>query len=368
MRKLLLLFIPVFLHAQAGSLLHMELGPTVVPNGGASTFSMSALNSGYCARFTALSTRDIKSIWAPWGTITGGGTVSLRIETIDATTRKPTGTLYDANATVSVTPTTGWQNFVFASVPTTGMVPYTEYCALFLTTVAGTTQSLTNAFGGASGYPAIVLTAADGTTRSNFAEVSNALPTMTIVYADDVESARQFAPRDGTARNMFGTRGYGAKIVLTAPILVSGYRIPLTRAGTPTGDLRFRMLDSTDAVIAGTTRSVDKGSLAGITSTEKNVVVWLSTPVTLAAGTYRLIVDQADHASTSGNNYAIQASQWRTAALAPANYTFTGSANIDATPIVWGNDDLSMVPGLFLMLDSIPAASVATGGSYAISH
>src|SRR5262249_33821229 len=139
-----------------------EWGVSIAP--GATTFAMANLNTGYCARFMANDARDVASVWINWSTVSSPGTVQVRIETIDATTGKPSASLYDATATVNITPSAGWQQATFASLPTTGLTAGTEYALVLLTTVAGTTQTL-RAYLTASGsgsFPAAALTAADG--------------------------------------------------------------------------------------------------------------------------------------------------------------------------------------------------------------
>ena len=152
-----------------------------------STYAMAAANTGYCGRFKAAGTRDIKSVWVNWQTITAAGTITLTVEGIDLTTGDPDGSVNDAAATVTAAPTAGWQNFAFASTPTTGLTDGTDYGVVLITATLGTAHTL-NAHVNLShvtSLPTTAATAADGTTRSNFAEVANCIPVMYLVYDDD---------------------------------------------------------------------------------------------------------------------------------------------------------------------------------------
>lgn len=82
-----------------------RLGPVdeaaiVAYNSGLTAYTMAAQNVGYCARFTAPSTKDVKSVRLYWASIATAGTVVLTIEPIDATTGKPaaaSGGLYGSS-------------------------------------------------------------------------------------------------------------------------------------------------------------------------------------------------------------------------------------------------------------------------------
>src|SRR3990167_9425509 len=108
---------------------------------GLNTYAMAGLNVGFCARFPALNTLDITAIKIYWNAVTTPGTVEARIETMDAATGKPTGSLYDAAATKSFTPAVGLQTVTFDTPPSTGLTEGNMYGVVLLTTVAGTTQT-----------------------------------------------------------------------------------------------------------------------------------------------------------------------------------------------------------------------------------
>ena len=146
-----------------------------------SNYAMAALNAGFCARFPALNTKDIKSIRLYWGTVTAAGVVEARIETIDTATGKPTGSLYDAAATKSFTPTAGAQTVTFDTLPTTGLTEGTYYALVLLTTTGGTAMTLRSHVQIGGNGPAM-LKADDGTTRTNFAVVPPATTTNFFIF------------------------------------------------------------------------------------------------------------------------------------------------------------------------------------------
>lgn len=297
---------------------------------GVTNYTMPSVNNAWCGRFTAHDSRDVKSVYFRWNTVTAASTVDLRIETIDATTGKPTGTLYDANATKSFTPSTAsaFQQVTFDTLPTTGLTAGVEYGVLLITTGAGTAHTLRShvpSVNLASAFPAIVLTAADGSTRSNFAEVVGSIPSISIVFEDDVEEATQFTPTSvANTDNCFGTNYGASRFVLDASMVVAGASIGITRAGTPAGDLRVQILDSDSNLVTGCSQTIDKDSLLNVT--QRNIKIFFDTPVTLPPGTYRLAVDSSGSANSS-NCFRTMYSSWRTAALCPAYFYRSTSSN-----------------------------------------
>jgi hypothetical protein len=330
--------------------------------GSATGTAMATLNTGFCARFTALDTRDVASVYVNWSTVSSPGTVQVRIETIDATTGKPSGSLYDASASVNITPTAGWQIATFAVLPTAGLVAGTEYAVVLLTTVAGTTQSLRiYVTANSSGmYPSVALTAADGTTRANFAEVVATIPVMTLVMEDAVEEVFTFSPyATANSQNLFGTAAAGQKVVVpaNATFSVAGIEISgVTRVGTPAGDLRFRVFSGNSAV-SGTSVTVDKDSLTGASTRHARVL--FPAPVSLAAGTYRVVLDSGSSANSS-NCWRLVCPQARVSGNVPSGFTLTSTTDVTAGTITWTDDATSQAP-VGLLLDDLTASG---GGGY----
>lgn len=321
-------------------------------NAGPVGYAMAALNAGWCARFTAPDARDVLSVYINWQTVTAAGTVELRIETVDAATGKPTGTLYDANASKSFTPASNWQQVTFDTPPTAGLTAGTEYAVVLLTTSAGTAHTL-RSHNTQGSYPTVVLTAADGTTRSNFAEVANSVPVLTLVFEDSLEESLNCSPYATTSIvTLFGTNAGGMKFTVPpgTTLAVAGIEVGnQVRTGTPAGDLRFRVLDSSDSAVAGTTVTLDKDSLASVNG--RRVRFHFPAVVSLAAGTYRIVLDSASSANSS-NCWSFRSAVVRVAANAPSGFLLTSTTDVTAGPIVWV-DTATDVPPLGLVLDDV---------------
>jgi hypothetical protein len=330
------------------------------------TVAMASLNSGWCGRFTAQGTRDVKSVWVRWSTVTAPGTVQLRIETVDATTGKPTGTLYDANAVLSFTPSSGAQQLTFATPPTTGLVDGTDYAVVLLTTVGGTALTLyshTSTALTAGAYPAIVLTAADGTTRTNFAEVSNATPAaFSFVYSDNSEEVPGgWTPYyQNNSDSVYGTNAGGMKFIIPANVTFNVAGVELFNA-SPTGtplSLRARIWDSTNTIIA--TRVANQKMMTGYTGNKRARFMFAS-PVALVGGTYRAMFDQTDHTTLVGNRWNLQYTTPRVSSFIPQGFIRTTTANIDATPPTWTDDSASQ-PMIAMIVDDIPDVAGRVSG------
>lgn len=337
--------------------------------GAPATYAMAGLNTGWAFRFTAPNTKDIASVRIAWNAVSAAGTVQVRIETVDATTGKPTGTLYDAAATVDITPTATVQTATFATLPTTGLTVGAEYAVVLITTVAGTTHTLRSHTleQNAGRYPAATLQAADATTRSNFAEVSAAVGIVSLVNEDGNETVPGSSPyHTFTPNNMYGNGVTGSnlvaaqKIILGAAISCAGVELDtINKLGTPAGNLRCRIFDGSNNVVSGTTVTIDKDSLT-TGATTKGCFVLFPAPVSLAAGTYRVAFDSLDSVNST-NCWMIRSGVPLVLAASPSNYVFSESGDNGAT---WTDSTTDVAP-IALLVDSFTAAS-SGGGSPAL--
>ena len=319
---------------------------------GPNNYDMKGLNAGWCARFMALSAADIKSVRLYWSSVTiGTGTMTLRIETIDATTGKPTGTLYDSHAVIaSIVPAAGIQTYTFGTLPIAGMVAGTEYALVLLTTAAFTACLLSSQQTAA--LPACVLTAADGTTRSNFAEVSNAFPVVSFVLEDDSSDSLNCWPfATYTSVGIYATTAQAAKITLSQAIKVAGISAYMTKTGTPAGDLRVRVMDSANNVIANTTITVDKDSNTQSTNFRR---FYFPAIATLPPGVYRIVFDAAGSASSSNCVQLRTGTPFAAALTAAMAWIWSTTADVTANPIVWSDDATGVIPSAQFMLDDVP--------------
>lgn len=346
----------------------VNLLASTTPTAAANNLETAA--AGWAVRFTARDARDIKSVYVRWAATTAiTGTVTARIEIVDPTTGKPSGTPYDANATKTFTPdgsgTGGWQNVAFATLPTTGLTPNTEYCLVLLNATSGTGTATLSSHYAAGVLPTVVLQSATAGTRSSFAETAGSMPITTLVMEDDEEVRWAGSPFVvATTRQAFAANAIGAKFVVPSGVVynVDRFFIPvMLRVGTPADDLKFAIYDASGTLVAGSSRTVSKNSLAALSG--NNFSAAYDTPLALPAGTYRAVIWQAFLGGTSSNYYGFRSGTPRSASLLSTSGTYTSSANISAgTPTF---TDAAEISNLKLMLDSV---STPAGGSPVLSR
>lgn len=333
---------------------------------GVTTFAMATSDAGWCARFMARNTKDVKSVHVNFSSVSSPGTMEARIETVDATSGKPTGTLYDANATKSFTPSAGWNTVTFTTLPTTGLTAGTEYALVLVKSDTGTTCTLNARFISAEGaHPCDVLTTASASTRSTFAETAGSIPVFYLTLEDD--AVDQAGGVCGTALSTFGIYGadrvVGTKIVLSHEVTVSGImglNANVSRTGTPAGDLRVRILNSSNSAVSGTTVTIDKDSLTGVNN--KSLYVPLNN-VVLAAGTYRIALDSSGSADSS-NCFNLRNVTLPTASLQESSVIHTESTNASGA-FTW-TDSQDKGTGLGLMINSIGSSGSARSPRFQI--
>ncbi len=336
--------------------MHAQIG-NVVGNA-VTTQTMTSTNNAWAARILATDTRDIKSVGLNFSAVSSPGTATVRIETIDATSGKPSGSLYDANATKTFTPAAGWNLITFDSIPTTGLAAGTQYAVVLLKADAATTCTLNSHCNGNTdgNWPISRLTATDGSTRSNFAETTNVTPVCYFVLDDDTLSSLGCVPTvsSGVFVLSSANRCVAQKIVLPRSIVIRGVRFHdnagVTRTGTPTVDLRMRILTSANAAVSGTTVTIDKDTLTNING--RGLYIPLP-PTTLSAGTYRVAFDSAGDGS---NNFGVSYITLPDGALQSSSFCYSESTDMGTT-FTWTDTTTRMLP-FGLELDSIPAASI----------
>lgn len=352
----------------------MDWGPgskvdAVASAGNATAFAMASVNNCWAARFRNVTNKKPKAVKVSWASITSPGQAELRIETIDASSGKPTGTLYNANATLqqAINGSVGWQMFQFATLPTAALDLDTDYAIVLLTKTAGTTQSLRASINLGGSYPAITLQAADGSDRNNLTEQTALTPIFTIVWEDDSETAPTGLPYDSTTTptGCYGVRAWGSKVVVPAGLVVPVYGVTirrLTKTGTPS-DLRCRILNSSDALVSGCQCIVDADSISNVAGARCDFL--FPAPVNLAAGTYRVVFDQ-NGVSTSGNNYQTRHATAGASALVPSEFQSTATDDYTAGTIVW-TDSPTQTPAISLLVGAISAAGSGGGAAQLIN-
>lgn len=332
-----------------------------VGNAGPNTYAMPALNNGVSMRFRSnSSTRKIYGVTVSWATLTAVGTVTVRIETIDATTGKPTGTLYDTNAAITAAPSGAGstQTFTFASNPTTTLSAGTEYAVVIFTASAGTAHTL-NSYTNTGGLPAVLHTAADASTRSNFTVTNPSVPIVTLVLDDATETCFDAFPYYSiTNTQIYGVDlAAGAKFTTNVSIVVNGIGLdhPL-QTGSP-GDLRLRLLDNSNTLVTGSTITIDKDYVSGMSG--RSIRAFFDAPITLTAGTYRIVADQ-NGSGDSSNFYNIRNMISLSTNVCPTDFRQSSSTNMSTT-FTW-TDSTTNSSSMFLLIDSIPTQA-GVGGS-----
>lgn len=336
--------------------------------GGTQTLNLNALNSCACYRYTATTTKDVKSVKMSWTSVVGGPpTIEMRIETIDTSTGKPTGTLYDSGsggyATKSFNPSsaTTWRTVTFDTLPTAGMTVGTEYGIVFINTANNGATTTQLRYYTRAAYPIQVFYATDGTTRSNLTEISNgAQPICTLVFEDDTEESVGMCPYTGTSSNflIYGTdRWAGALFTIPTGIQIKVRGMAMGYfAGTGTlasrGNLRIRILDSVNA--EEYSRTIDMDSLTVASSTVRRMEIAFD-PVTLAAGSHRIVFDSSG--GDASNCWVWKGAQASSAKFVPSSWIYTSCTDASTGP-TWSNDN-TIFPPVSLLLDDI----TSTGGT-----
>ncbi len=296
------------------------------------TFNTATTNAGWAARFIAENSLDIWSVWINWATVTTPGTFTVRIETDQP--GYPSGALYSANAAITtVTPTANWQQVTFASHPTGGLTIGTTYYVVLIIDAGAGTMTLRSSLA-QNNSPGLLLTTNSASTRSSFAE-SAVTPIFSLGMSDGSDycplHATPWATVNNTAAQIFGTNAYGMAFTVDNPTTIIGaYLNSVQRAGTPTGNLRGQIFDSTGVLVSGLTCTANLSDITAI----NNRRCTLPFPATvLQAGTYWLLFDQTDHASTSGNRFTLNTMVARIAGFNASGFTLAKTTDITASPV-----------------------------------
>lgn len=133
-----------------------------------------------------------------------------------------------------------------------------------------------------------------------------------------------------TTNTVFSTREVG--MVFTTPqnvrLAVSGVYCTPGIAGTPTGDLRYRIYKGTTLV--ATTTAIPKATVTNLTSIAGQVAGFFTSPVILDPNTvYRVTMGETTQSDTSTNNYRmLQMAAWDNNATSLALKPWNGTASL----------------------------------------
>ena len=352
--------------------------------GGIITYAMATQSKGYCARFVATSNSIVTGVKVYWGSVSTPSAVTVRHETITVGHIYPSGTLIDAQSTVSANPTSGLQTFTFGggTPPTTAMTAGTAYGLVISTPNTGATTQTLNAYPSASSlasaYPIAVLTTATSGTNTSYAEVVGAVPMCSLVLSGGAEDSMGMQPFGTLAANNLitsaTTLGAALKLVTSATLSVAGVEFFSTKNGTPTGDLRVRILNGASALVSGATITIPNALLITNAAARREQAFFPGL-VSLPSGTYYVIFDDVaglGAADTSSTNC------WRLIFATPfgssdAPSGLIGATCPDSSTPVWTTDANFGLPPVRLILDdlTVPAASggvslarVVNGGGF----
>lgn len=335
---------------------------------GVTTYAMATLDAGWSARFQARTTADILGVKLFWSTISGSdGRVNVRIETDDGL-GEPSGTLYDANATITpgASPSAGWNTYTFAVAPTTGLTVGSIYHAVVVTSTAMTgTMTLGSSVGPQSGGQiATVLTGASVTTRTNFAVVASTSPlcVLDLEGGSSVSTEVDFHPFSSNSTNdvVYGTNNVAAlNIVTEGTLTVAGYWFDYIRvAGSPAGDLTLALYDTSNNLITDSSVTVDKDLIVS----GRGLRVQLPATISLSAATYRIVLTSSGSANSS-NCFGLRVANAQAAGVVQ-NCTYDVSTDW-ATTKTWTNTNTAVVPG-GLLISGITGGGGGAGSTYAM--
>jgi hypothetical protein len=150
-------------------------------------------------------------------------------------------------------------------------------------------------------------------------------------------------------------RAYAQKLILTRSEEAAGVETYIVKSGTPAGDLRCRIFDSANNVVTGTTVTLDKDSLV-TGAGGAGIRCMFPVPVTLTAGTYRIVFDSASSVDSS-NCWTFASPTVFAAALAPSAFLSSTTTDLTAGPIVWTDSTTDVA------LVSTILSGAASGGS-----
>ncbi|AMV24588.1 hypothetical protein VT84_09345 [Gemmata sp. SH-PL17] len=324
-------------------------------NGGvATTFVMTGTDVGWAARHKARSVRKPKGVWINWATpLTSPNTVTLRYETTDSN-GKPSGTLYDANATKDFTPSAGWQFVQFDVLPTTARTVGGRYCVVLITAGSSTALSLRSSIS-VNTSPVAPLTTTTASTRSSFAVVS-AAPICALVLDDDSIVTEGMCPYavSGTTQQIYGTRAVGFEFTLLAPAVLDGIDAgAMSVTGTPS-DLLAKIYSGSTPVSGAVSTNLFADILA-TSNTRQGRLLFDSGPVTLQPGTYQAFVQQSNTGTVSTNRYNLSTAVAVSADLIPANLAMVTTLDVTAGSVSWTKTTTETPAAFGLIFSELPS-------------
>jgi hypothetical protein len=180
---------------------------------------------------------------------------------------------------------------------------------------------------------------------------------------DATEEQFGLCPYNGTVPSfdVYGAdRALAAKFTINASQTFDGILANVITITNSPSDLRFRILDSANAAVSGATVTVDKDYIVH----GRDARVFFNDPVTLPAGTYRIVMDSAS--SNSSNYWRVSACDVFSATSINSGFIQSTTTNMSTT-FTW-SDDTDTISGLALFHAVDVAASGGGGGMRLAGH
>lgn len=345
-----------------------------INNSGNTVINIQALNAGVAFRFRAFSTADIKTVNVAFAALTSDFRCKAEIWTIDAATGKPAA-IYDANATFTKTSAltaNALNQFTFATTPTTALVVGDEYAIVIITTTAGasTACNLCLSPGGSFSITADTinyLTTTDAGTTWTYV-TSPIANVCSYIDENGVEYSTGMHPFINAYASAYiqTTNIVASKVVINTTVVVRGVFAVLSKAGTPAGDLRCRIVDTNNTLVTNADITLDVDSLVNSGGgANRRILCPFTSLVTLVPGTYRVIFSSPNSANTSNC--------WIVRVLTPFTvdsynyaqclYSYGTSDGADAIPTSWTDSATYQCVGVQLLVDSFSVPDFPIAGN-----
>lgn len=249
--------------------------------------ALSTLNGagqfiGFVHRATEAMTVSHVEVWV--GTVTGSGTLDVRIETVDATTGHPTGTLWGTNTNIAGSTLTSSTTHTLALTASATIAKGDVFAVKFAynsgTSVAMQTTTGLRRIGSSGAYPYYV---ANGSSKS---AITSCLPwalgsSTTAWY--HIPGLTAFTTP--TSRSVVSSSHDWSGVRFQVPFKCRAAGIAL-RGTTGEGDFTYKMLDDSHNELA-TSGTIDKDQIGGAGIIPGH----FTTPVTLSPATfYRAVI------------------------------------------------------------------------------
>lgn len=341
----------------------------------ASALSMSAINAKMAMIFHAPKTGNIASIMWRTGTVTTGGTIDARLETMDLTTGDPSGTLVGTNTNVSVVVNAADDNIVFTTTLTAAAAVTKSQLMAFVLVNPGAAQANMSVIGYSTGGVITSFPYHDLHNGTGYTPGTTNIKAMSLIYDDgSVETPLGYLPVLTAITSTVFAGGNnpnvrGLRFQFPISIRVTGIWVNLD----PDGDTKLSLVTTAynkgagTGILASVTLDKDtRGTTAG-----SLMMATFDSAVTLSAATnYRLIVEPPVGFNATVYDVSFQSLDLLNNWSGGSDFHLT-TANNPTADGDWTNYNSGTfrMPFMGLIVDGIDVSggAAATGGSYAFT-